>query len=955
MTSIDSDIEPKVGGPGGGGGSSLSGTRRGSESNSLFNFDTASNSTLRAPAQSEKPQRKGSRSAREASTPAYPGDENTANQTNKPPPATTTTQAQPTNTAPTGAGAVPVSPLHALPQTFTRSWQPNQQSALATKLNQAQRAPPIGPYGPVMGLDTILPPHNHNMYPTHPPHGSNLGLYQAALAKNTDVATLVNLQDDIDPLLESIDPFLNRKVPVAASPALQGLAPQQFTHNDLASLDSDSLRELVSAVAGRPIPRPGAVNPAFALAPERVDITPPRSPPGGNSLNPSNVIADLEKREIAKAAREILEEKLEGMEVRRKALTQFYTDNPSLDVLGDQLLPSTDPVRAVNLQRAANFDPFVRNLNLGIPEAVDPTRVPARGPQVYTSNPRYRRHSGHPAGINDDDFFITRDILEDNDDVGDPIQYQGPVTKVTPEPIHGASKSLLIGVGYRNTAYEIPDHVKNTHKMKAHLAENGFFGQQLVLTDEDGPEDRQPTHANILTAFQWLVEDAVPGNSLFLYFAGRSQHRAEHPQNTDILPSDFDVAGAMPDTLITETLLRNLPDGVRLTVVADCCPDGQLIELPYKLVANKDGSFRAIEGVRNRCPGNVQQICGRRENDQSSLGAPLQNLTTCFVETCGVSANPSYRDLMVGLRKGMNFNENSSMPEISFNRPTDFRKSNFYLGAPESAADDDPRLCVAKQRTKDLTAELGNIENITEKRRQRADELRKEADRQRLLNNLKVALITAQEAEATRRNRITEEEDSTRHQILFQKLNGERLLFTSAISKSNWNRLPAGEHTGLPVVVGIKWQRPEEREQDTSITGPIGPGEQSRTFNVIPKNIEDNSFNPTQFLMQSADLLGRDASPVGVLSLPYSKSPPRESPLIPQSATHPYGGNGSAVKGAFIPGVDPVTPLTAALPVGDGVTARWKRIPDENEVARWVREESVSGSPAPIIPPHAMF
>eukprot|EP01060_Flectonema_neradi_P033497 TRINITY_DN5644_c0_g1_i6.p1 TRINITY_DN5644_c0_g1~~TRINITY_DN5644_c0_g1_i6.p1 ORF type:complete len:349 (+),score=56.75 TRINITY_DN5644_c0_g1_i6:136-1182(+) len=183
----------------------------------------------------------------------------------------------------------------------------------------------------------------------------------------------------------------------------------------------------------------------------------------------------------------------------------------------------------------------------------------------------------------------------------------------------------------------------------------------------------------------------------------------------------------------------------------------------------------------------------------------------------------------------------------------------------------------------------------------------------------------------------------------------ERGADRSAISKSNWNRLPAGEHTGLPVVVGIKWQRPEEREQDTSITGPIGPGEQSRTFNVIPKNIEDNSFNPTQFLMQSADLLGRDASPVGVLSLPYSKSPPRESPLIPQSATHPYGGNGSAVKGAFIPGVDPVTPLTAALPVGDGVTARWKRIPDENEVARWVREESVSGSPAPIIPPHAMF
>ena len=350
----------------------------------------------------------------------------------------------------------------------------------------------------------------------------------------------------------------------------------------------------------------------------------------------------------------------------------------------------------------------------------------------------------------------------------------------------------------------------------------------------------------------------------------------------------------------------------------------------------------------------MQQINGRREPGLNSMGSPLQNLTSCFVETCGIYENPSYRDLMVGIRKGMDYNENSSLPEISFNRPTDFRKSNFYLGAPESAADDDPRLCAAKQRTKDLTAELGNLENITEKRRQRAEELRKETERQKLLDNLRVALIATQEAELTRRNRITEEEDSLRHEILFEKLRGERHMFSSAISKSNWNRLPAGEHTGLPVVVGVKWQRPEERSQDLSVASPMVPGEQSRTFNVVPRKYEEPYDPTTQFLLHSADLLNRDPSPVGVLSYPFSNSPLRtQSPLIPQSATHPYGGVGSAIK--FVPGVDPMTPLTAALPVGEGITARWKRIPDENEIARWVREESIAGSPAPVIPPHAMF
>ena len=356
LNSADFPTEPKVGGPGGAGGSSFGGTRRGSENNSLFNLDTKSNGsgTLRAPAQSERPQRKGSHNMRETSIPATQPEETPVvnNNLNKNIVAT-----HPINTAPTGAGAVPVSPLHSMPQTFTRSWQPNHQSALATKLNQVQRnALPVGPYGPVTPITSIFPPSNHNMYPRH---NKNLGLYQTALAKNADVNTLGNLQDDIDPLLESIDPFLGRRVP-AASPALQGLAQTQLTHNDLASLDSDSLRELVSAVAGRPIPRPGAVNPAFALAPERIDITPPRSPPGA-SLNPSDVISNLEKREIAKAAREILEEKLvcsvfffflkvffdkfkqqqtsqEGMEVRRKALTQFYTDNPNLVCVNDIVL-----------------------------------------------------------------------------------------------------------------------------------------------------------------------------------------------------------------------------------------------------------------------------------------------------------------------------------------------------------------------------------------------------------------------------------------------------------------------------------------------------------------------------------------------------------------------------------------------------------------------------------------
>ena len=165
--------------------------------------------------------------------------------------------------------------------------------------------------------------------------------------------------------------------------------------------------------------------------------------------------------------------------------------------------------------------------------------------------------------------------------------------------------------------------------------ERGFFGQQLVLSDDSMVADTQPTYANILTAVRWLVQGAVAGNALFLYYCGRAQRRDRSADATDLLPCDFEANGALPDAAVTD-IVSTLPPGVKLTIVSDCYPNGQIAELPHKIIANQDGSFRVVEGRRLPCDGHIVQVSGKAIADTPGAAASApQNLTQLFINLTG--------------------------------------------------------------------------------------------------------------------------------------------------------------------------------------------------------------------------------------------------------------------------------------------------------------------------------
>ena len=166
-----------------------------------------------------------------------------------------------------------------------------------------------------------------------PPAVTHLQRYQTALANSVDPVALSALQNEsvADPLLESLDPFLGRR---AASPALGALArgvgtPRQadlhLSQQDVSQMDPGVLKALVNVLAREGGGGGGGGGVGSGVLPERVNVSPPRTPPAAvNKRDPADIIGAVEKREMERAAQALLEEGVEGVEIRRRALDHYY-------------------------------------------------------------------------------------------------------------------------------------------------------------------------------------------------------------------------------------------------------------------------------------------------------------------------------------------------------------------------------------------------------------------------------------------------------------------------------------------------------------------------------------------------------------------------------------------------------------------------------------------------------
>lgn len=151
-------------------------------------------------------------------------------------------------------------------------------------------------------------------------------------------------------------------------------------------------------------------------------------------------------------------------------------------------------------------------------------------------------------------------------------------------------KALVIGINYFNSQNELKGCISDALRVNQFLTTRCGYNQDDIVILRDDLRDNPrcvPTRENIISAMQWLVRDAMPGDCLFMSYSGHgSQQQDQDGDEMDgmddcICPVDFQQNGMLIDDIIHDITVKPLPQGCRLTALMDCCHSGSVLDLPY--------------------------------------------------------------------------------------------------------------------------------------------------------------------------------------------------------------------------------------------------------------------------------------------------------------------------------------------------------------------------------------
>lgn len=144
-----------------------------------------------------------------------------------------------------------------------------------------------------------------------------------------------------------------------------------------------------------------------------------------------------------------------------------------------------------------------------------------------------------------------------------------------------------------------------------------YSNSLVILTDDQGGRSN-PTGENMMAAFQWLVSNNGPGDSLFLHYSGHGGQVKDpdgdresgyddticpgsslsfrtRPPLTLPDPVDFQKNGQISSDTLHRAIVSPLAHGVRLTCIFDCCHSGTVLELPYTFRSDSQGNISTVD------------------------------------------------------------------------------------------------------------------------------------------------------------------------------------------------------------------------------------------------------------------------------------------------------------------------------------------------------------------------
>lgn len=168
-------------------------------------------------------------------------------------------------------------------------------------------------------------------------------------------------------------------------------------------------------------------------------------------------------------------------------------------------------------------------------------------------------------------------------------------------------KALLVGINQYSDG-PLRGCVNDVIRMNQVITHHFGFTER---TNKRMLVDRSATTANILDRLEWLVDGAKAGDVLLFHFSGHGSQMVDtdydlniEPDGLDeiICPVDLDWRSKVVKDDDFARIFAQVPDGVNLTVLLDCCHSGQglrdLSESP-----NRVRGIQAPADIMNRAYG----------------------------------------------------------------------------------------------------------------------------------------------------------------------------------------------------------------------------------------------------------------------------------------------------------------------------------------------------------------
>lgn len=161
-------------------------------------------------------------------------------------------------------------------------------------------------------------------------------------------------------------------------------------------------------------------------------------------------------------------------------------------------------------------------------------------------------------------------------------------------------RALLVGCNYKGTDCELHGCINDTELWHKSLVDCFGFSEEniTILTDEHESGPKRASKDGVKDALNSLVGKSKPGDILVFQFSGHGTQVDDQPGGDEedgldevlvTAGSDYPFAFLFDDEL--HEIFTKLAEGVKLTVISDCCHSGTIFDKTETIVDGQDAVF----------------------------------------------------------------------------------------------------------------------------------------------------------------------------------------------------------------------------------------------------------------------------------------------------------------------------------------------------------------------------